>query len=979
MSATNRIPITWKFAWVRDDSPPDIGWNKPDAIPDTLLSDSPSAYWAGGVANCTAWAYGAIAVESRLWTAHLSIYAIAKRVSVSINEVTILDSNAPQFPLTINLAENLRPGENAIAICIEGAHQNRFGFLDAPVLAINASAPGDIYIQPDIRRRRMTITAPKDSEAAGYTVEGIGVAIDAAPGKTLIELPQYETWPDRSEPYILRTAHARGSETATPFAMREVTIRENKLFLNGRPVQVRATRYDPAIVATSSGTPIDAATDLRHASDAGFNMVVVRAGSLSPRLLDAACDRGMMVAVTFCATDTREAIGEIMHHYRNAVSVVAWIAPLYSLGDTTIQHGHDAADRLSYMSAIDPSTLAVALEAPGHALMRRPYRDAMEPCRWYSIESMHDAEQTGGTLADVRQEDVPFLITAPSIPSRSDASPAETGDTDAKHALEDGPANWNEAIDSQAAAHAASILRTARINPTSMGYVAGSLRDTAIASDGFIGCDGKPKASIASAKLAQAERTLVVRAEHSVITPREDLPLTVHLLDDIRAESQAEISLQVVGPTNQVLWKKKRAVRIGRSRKPIWEGGVAGSGKSGDHRFVVRLIVAGRVIAQADYQFTVIDAPDQSATRVKLIDPAGRYRPSVSKLVKVADDAWEIIVTPPVANTIRAYPGDAMADVFANVHDGAGAIVFAPPTDWNELADRVDPGIRLERTSLGDWPHGCHGLVRLHPVFEGLPSRCLIQRAHVPIASESIFTGRSDESILPYALVGDDGQTIAGHGIAVRRYGSGRITFVAAPLIELIEDDVSARLLFSNLVHHTARRSVPPQSPPAGVPQVATWITEQAEAIERWRLWIDDSDRKSKDGTIPAPRFESEDERGRYDGPYTYHRRDNDSFIAIDEILRASSYIGKRVILEASVTLDRRTAATIHLAYREVIGVWVNGRASTGGDDTNAFAAPLNAGRNRICIALAPVPPDTKVELTLTGENGKPIEGLRWR
>jgi hypothetical protein len=82
---------------------------------------------------------------------------------------------------------------------------------------------------------------------------------------------------------------------------------------------------------------------------------------------------------------------------------------------------------------------------------------------------------------------------------------------------------------------------------------------------------------------------------------RQEVPVTVLLANEAKLEGFGEISLQLTGPTGQVLWKKKRGIsKIPKHGKELWEGIIAASGSSGPHRFTVRLIKDGCIVGSAD-------------------------------------------------------------------------------------------------------------------------------------------------------------------------------------------------------------------------------------------------------------------------------------------------------------------------------------------------------------------------------------------
>ena len=168
---------------------------------------------------------------------------------------------------------------------------------------------------------------------------------------------------------------------------------------------------------------------------------------------------------------------------------------------------------------------------------------------------------------------------------------------------------------------------------------------------------------------------------------REQTEVTVLLANDDNVVGAADLSLQVVGPTNQVLWKKKRSIKIPRHSGDLWSGAISASGSSGTHRFVVRLMQGMTVLAQAAEEFHVYEPASAAEDPVHLLDPHGDWHDKIAPHAKPDNILAPTHIIPPLANTIRAYPDNDLMQILAQVRGGAIAIFFGPPDDWNELAE----------------------------------------------------------------------------------------------------------------------------------------------------------------------------------------------------------------------------------------------------------------------------------------------------
>jgi hypothetical protein len=187
---------------------------------------------------------------------------------------------------------------------------------------------------------------------------------------------------------------------------------------------------------------------------------------------------------------------------------------------------------------------------------------------------------------------------------------------------------------------------------------------------------------------------------------------------------------------------------------------------------------------------------------------------------------------PPLANTIRAYPENELIHLLNEVRAGAVALVFAPPEDWNDLAERIDES--LKATSLD--ARAAFHYVRLHPVFDGLPSRCLMHQPYRNVAPRRTFAEPSDERVsgaIVERCASDD--VFWGEDILVRRFGSGRVVFTHIRMLEHLGSDPVADRLYTNLLRHFSRRSVPGEITQPVQQSVLDWL--RRERSERARLW----------------------------------------------------------------------------------------------------------------------------------------------
>ena len=500
----------------------------------------------------------------------------------------------------------------------------------------------------------------------------------------------------------------------------------------------------------------------------------------------------------------------------------------------------------------------------------------------------------------------------------------------------------------------------------------------------------------------------IIVAPRTNLVPREEIRVTVLLVNDERVEGQADLSLQVVGPTNQVLWKKKRMTRIPRAGKELWEGTIAASGSSGVHRFVVRLMQGMKCIAENSLELNVFDPAEPSGIEVDILDPQGVWAGRCFALAKPANIQASIHIVPPLANTIRAYPDNELAQILAQVKGGSVAILFGPPSDWNDMADRIDPGIRAtSRDAVGAFL-GIYHYVKLHPVFDGLPARCLMRQPYHNVVPAKTFVEPSDEDICgafdtaPIAagnyMMGET--TWWGSDILVRRHGNGILVFTHLRVLENLGQDPVAGRLFVNLLKHFSRRSVPSEGIVPLDQKTVEWLRhERNENLRRWMVigpfpnWGD----KGNDTAYP-PESEISFEAA-YPGWYkavgwkTWHSRMEDGHLVdLQEAFTPVFEYYPRFdngtgYAYAEFTSEKRQWAVINLGVHNAMKVWLNDKLvhestrQVPHDQSAAMSAEcvIKQGRNTLLVKVSKIPGPFKFSLDFGPVGKEPVQIKWWK
>jgi hypothetical protein len=739
----------------------------------------------------------------------------------------------------------------------------------------------DVFVQPDLRRKRLTVTVSAvPSGRVRLSIDGTEHSVEGPVGKLSLPFPDFTAW-SPSEPRLytltceLMEDDAVLDTTSVRFGMREFTIRDGRFFLNYYPIHIKGVVHCGDDSESNAESPITevARADLEVIKDAGFNLILLRQGPAPASFFDLCDEMGILVwhevdpvVVPRSEFGEKVAIGvrQTIQENRNRPSIVVWGFCDHIIADAD-GIAFSGAERSQVARGLDPSRVIIVDPMLGTCrLLVRPYHTAIERCEEICLNTFPPVSSHSERYA--RTAGSPDVLTfhsgaeCPNLIDLSrcadDLSQLDAGTIKQVALLRE---HFSERELERAfgsfegfvkARHAIQrevtpiVIDALRANEKSAGYICGSLSDYAGSSPGE---DSKlkeePKPIAAVLGKTQAPMRPLISMPRTNFVPRDEIDVTVTLANDERYEGPADLSLQVVGPTNQVLWKKKRSVKIVRSRKPIWTGKISASGSEGKHKFLVRVMRGGRIVAEGSTVFHVVDRPEPAQVAAQFLDPKDTWEDRCAPyLVPMPGDA-AIQIIPPFANTIRAYPEHELAQVLASVREGAVAIFFDPPDDWNELAEAVDDHIMA--TSRGVGTYNCFDYVKLHPVFDQLPTRCCMGQIYRDVAPGATFIEASDEDICG-ALNTDDVflQSIdwgkrcdpwSSH-ILVRRFGSGRIVFTHLNILENLDSDPVAARLFVNLLNHFNRRSVPPEGEVQPLPAAAQWMGIERKNVRRWKV-----------------------------------------------------------------------------------------------------------------------------------------------
>ncbi|HEO69747.1 MAG TPA: hypothetical protein ENN80_00670, partial [Candidatus Hydrogenedentes bacterium] len=840
------------------------------------------------------------------------------------------------------------------------------------------------------------------------------------------------------------------------FGMREFTVKDNRFHLNERPIFIKGVLHQPDYPSSLAAPETEAMArrELELAKEAGFNLMRLHIKTAPRITLELADELGILlyeeppIGWIKKSPHMRERcereVREMIMRDRNHPSVVIWGMLNESGNAGYVTHGGAQCikdDLCALARRLDPSRVIIddsggvnGTREPSR--MMRPYRDELQTyddlhvyqrapvdraieCYYrhngdpdvlcflseFGFGGMEDIEDTLEQYGDDRLllKDARFL--------------AQLFESASRGFIERGLDRVF--ADFAAFGAAARVLQcdaaryhidAVRANPKTAGYCLTQLCDA-----GHEWCAGvldrwrRPKPVFNILKAAQESVRPLINIERTNLVPRQEVPVTVVLANDGDVEGQAELSLQVVGPTNQVLWKKKRSIKIPRRARELWSGTISASGSHGTHRFVVRLMQGGKILGQSSVELHVFPPVEPCDVAIDVVDPARVWRKKCGVLAVLGRIGAPIHVVPPLANTVRVYPDNELAQMLAQVREGAVGIVFEPPDDWNDLAEVMgDPATRATSKDAVGAFLGVYHYVKLHPIFEGLPARGLMRQSYRNVIPPKTFVEPSEEDICGAfdaapAAAGEymmDRQDWWGSDILVRRYGDGLLVFTHLRILEHLGEDPVAERLWINLLRHFSRRSVPSPSPQAVHRPLVEWLRkERAEGVRRWMLLGEFPNWGNQGHDTVYPPEEGIDLEATYQGWYQpiawkqWYARAKDEFIVNlqDAFAPVYEYYPRfdhgTAYAYAEFSSERRQPLRLAIGQQDAMKVWLNG-ALVFESDTQAphdqffndeAAGFAKQGRNTILVKVSKIPGPFKFSIDLLPDEDKSLQFIWWK
>jgi hypothetical protein len=293
--------------------------------------------------------------------------------------------------------------------------------------------------------------------------------------------------------------------------------------------------------------------------------------------------------------------------------------------------------------------------------------------------------------------------------------------------------------------------------------------------------------------------------------------------EDMLPPGAYPVRLQVVGPRNVSVFDRTITVRVPDPKgkpepkfaMPVFSEEVVIDGPAGKYRFLATF-QKGAAAAGGDVEFYVADANEMPKVEAEVLlwgDDAGLPEWLAAHGIKTrplttgtAQTAREVIL---VGRRPAAGGAQAFRELAEHIARGSSVVFLSSdalakddnhPTYWLPLANKGG------RTGLHVWLYHKDDWAKNHPIFDGLPTGCILDSTFYREIIPSIgFTGQD----VPAEAVAGAIDTACGYGsaltLAVYKLGEGRFMINTLRIRENLGKDPVAERLLRNMLRYAAR------------------------------------------------------------------------------------------------------------------------------------------------------------------------------
>jgi len=689
--------------------------------------------------------------------------------------------------------------------------------------------------------------------------------------------------------------------TKFTFGMREFAIRENQFFLNGRPIILKATIYQPHYPQTLAYPPFKDMldTDIRMVKEAHFNMLRLHIKPQLPRLLEMADEQGLLLyeeppigwiqKSPQMRDRCRREVRELIARDRNHPALVMWGA----LNEGAAEGEELKAELAAYAHELDPTRLVFddsggvyysgensRVYIPGDTLPRaindihpyllQPFSNAS--FNYYrQMQEPHMLNYTSefGAMGGIEDLDAVIARYEPGREWQDKDRLVEiyeifkTGFNaiGLDKVFGDFAAFAKSSRDSQAEA-LTHMIDALRINPLTGGYDICHWNDASFElAFGLVDEWRAPKPSLAAATAANKPLHLIVSTARSNFYAGEPLEAELSFVNDEGRVGKVEINFQVTSEDGKVLQKQTRTTTLGARIQPLGDFRLTAPIAEGNFHLNATLNLDGKLVDETDHRILILkrlSPRTASTTDVAVLDPSRRITGRLNGLpLRVSNytadaPAQSVYMVAPAADSLYDYPLGQLKGLVELARRGATLVLFELPMDSGEVLEKF--GVFPTPLKV-DFPEGFKlQWIREHPITAGLPSNLVLDQRYADVLPARFLEMPADEAVGGMLLdsFGDYHRRWF-QSLVVNRVDQGHIIICQYRLLDNLGKDPLADRLFTNLVSYAQSISHKP-STPLGREREETLNKEvsdkrmQAQGeIQRWAV-VGPFDNRGRDG-----------------------------------------------------------------------------------------------------------------------------------
>jgi hypothetical protein len=861
-----------------------------------------------------------------------------------------------------------------------------------------------------------------------------------------LSIPEAKLWsPDHPNLYylnvtLLASGAAIDSQRFT-FGMRDFTIREHLFFLNGQPIMVKATIYQPHYPQTLAYPPYEEmlAKDIRMAREAHFNMLRLHIKPQLPRLLELADEQGILLyeeppigwiqKSPQMRDRCRREVRELIARDRNHPALVMWGA----LNEGAAEGEELKAELAAYAHELDPTRLVfddsggvyysgenTRVYLPGnttpraindiHPYMLQPfsntsfnyYRQMQEP---HMLNFTSEFGAMGGI------EDLDAVI-AGYEPGRDWQDKDRLEEIYAlfkkgfnELGLEKSFGDFAAFARSSRASQAEALTRmidALRLNPLTGGYDICHWNDASFEFPfGLVDEWRNPKPSLAAAAAANKPLHLIVSTARSNFYAGEPMNVELTVVNDEGQSGKVEAHLEITSADGKVLQEQTRLSALGTRVQPLGRLHLAAPFAEGDFHLVATLKLDGKPVDRTEHNILVLKRlrlRAEASAGVGVLAPGGGWAGPLKNLpIKISPysadaQAQSVYLVGPLADSLYDYPLGQLKSLVELAHRGATLVLFELPMDSGEVSEKF--GVFPTPLTVS-FPEGFKAQwIRAHAITAGLPSNLVLDQRYAEVLPARFVEMPADEIVGGMLLdsFGDYHRRWF-QSLATQSVDQGHIIICQFRLLDNLGKDPLADRLVMNVVNYAASIAHAPQAPlgqereEAFNQQIAGRRKQVQGEIQRWATIgpFDNHGRAGLEREYPPER------EFRFD--QSYPGKDGSVHWKPITVWSANGYsvkLGNRFddwTVEYAYTQlysPLETATQFKLKCQQGCRLWLDGKDIissdvSGANENTAVPVSLHSGWNPLLVKVD----RTKMQhsffaLSVQSQSGEPIPDLKY-